>query len=1003
MSEPPRPQKGGLGRRLEIVSFDFGTTASTATTFSQYGGLIGAMDPGHVQRVRAGLIKLVTADWPVQGARDEFVNDVLGRFPDLADWDTARGIGSAELGFQRLARWLEEEAPDQEAGPALAQDRIETRLLDDVWARLATFITLGELRDWGNEELHGILHESLLDPAFTQNNLTLVTVEGDHDTMVGSVLVVHDGDIASGKLSSVPPLVENGARAFRGLKRRVLDPVPLPPGLRPPPGGPADSDALIGQAYNFLKGRVEEFARVWFGGDHQVTSVVVTYPTTTPPPIRERLRGLVKRTLNANRVLMRFDEGTAALMFVLMRDFGGDDAAGIEVFRARSRGIGPGRWRQNLLVIDIGGGTTDIALTRLELRDLTNAVDKIAQRGQQAGPDGATEEDPRTRGRVYVLRPEVLGSTGHPQYGGDLLTLRVFYWIKAVLADAVREAVTGKQNAAEALESWPQTESGSPVGLAHAVVNYREPGPGPRDVLQYLREVLPTRSPGVAGGAEGQSAQLTPAFHKFWNLAQKAKEQLAGGDPYDIVGMELEELAGAVTGAWKDHVGALTGKLRLSTADFERLATRVLTPAIALAVDLARRRLANEPGELLDGIALTGRAADMPLVRALVLEQLAAKLGDPFGERPAGAAPLAWNPSLVTTEHGHPKQAASVGACWGQAKYENLPRSLAKLAESDQYKAGRDLLVIDVDNLLHNLPCDFGLGTTDRIPVPLLNLGDRLQCADSLGHRFTRTGWKPAQPDIRLLRFLDQEQYRRWGHYNVEDRHFTSRHERMPADLYYQIEIDDELVPTLHFCLGGVPRYVLHGSDFPVPGGMSKSSLDGNICVLRVDESTGDESWQPVIDAMTITSTSFPYEFSPLDSPLQAGPQPVVRGLISRELPAPARVQRGDQELRGYTFAAISPRVMPGPDGRFPDDTKTVGTMTIPAPERADAYGPDAPHWVILTESGRLYLAGPGYPRYQLATDMESLLAMPGSVFSTAMELRHSDLNKLWDPFTGEH
>ncbi|MFD7709361.1 virulence factor SrfB [Streptomyces sp. NPDC059785] len=102
----------------------------------------------------------------------------------------------------------------------------------------------------------------------------------------------------------------------------------------------------------------------------------------------------------------RFDEAVAAALFFIMRDFGGDFGAGVEAFRARCRPT-PGRehsWRQNILVVDIGGGTTDLAVINLQLRDGT--------------PDPAPGQDTRFTGRLYVLTPTLLGSTGNCSWAG---------------------------------------------------------------------------------------------------------------------------------------------------------------------------------------------------------------------------------------------------------------------------------------------------------------------------------------------------------------------------------------------------------------------------------------------------------------------------------------------------------------------------------------------------------------------------------------------------------
>jgi len=393
------------------------------------------------------------------------------------------------------------------------------------------------------------------------------------------------------------------------------------------------------------------------------------------------------------------------------------------------------------------------------------------------------------------------------------------------------------------------------------------------------------------------------------------------------------------------------------------------------------------------------------------------RLAEAFGTRDRVGGPMAWNPALVTTEHDHPKEAASIGACWAQAKYQDAQKNLVGLADGLHYKSGRDQLLIKVNNLVINLPCRFGLGTAGRTPLDLLGHGHPLDGCDWTGRRFARTRWHPATPDIRLLRFLDQQRYILWGHYDIENRLGFS----FPDDLYFQIQIDDELVPTLYLCRGRIPHYGLEGSMIDLTGRLpadcfgrdrSLRSLPWDICVRVTGEADGDETYRTVIRAMpTVTETSFRQSFVPVIQ-AQRNPAPgLVRAVISAELPPPQDIEWVADETaasstapgaREYTFAGIAP-----------GQAEPQWTESIPATQRQDprartgptlpAASPDVPHWTVLDSSGRLYLPEPGYPRYQPATDLRMMLNMPGSVFSTPMEPPQPDLRRDWDPFSGEH
>ena len=115
-----------------------------------------------------------------------------------------------------------------------------------------------------------------------------------------------------------------------------------------------------------------------------------------------------------------YDEAVSVAIFFLWREFGGNLNIGIESFKTRCRQNG-NKWSQNVLVLDIGGGTTDLALIELTLEDKT--------------PFFADNEDRGLGGRYYKLTPKLLGSSGHLQLGGELITLRIFRLLKVAIAD----------------------------------------------------------------------------------------------------------------------------------------------------------------------------------------------------------------------------------------------------------------------------------------------------------------------------------------------------------------------------------------------------------------------------------------------------------------------------------------------------------------------------------------------------------------------------------------
>ncbi len=143
-------------------------------------------------------------------------------------------------------------------------------------------------------------------------------------------------------------------------------------------------------------------------------TAVVTYPTVAPPVVRKEIKALVEE-LGLDDVQTAYDEAVSVAIFFLWREFGGNLNIGIESFKTRCRQE-KNNWSQNVLVLDIGGGTTDLALIKLTLEDKT--------------PVFTNNEDRGLGGRYYKLTPKLLGSSGHLQLGGELITLRVFSTVK---------------------------------------------------------------------------------------------------------------------------------------------------------------------------------------------------------------------------------------------------------------------------------------------------------------------------------------------------------------------------------------------------------------------------------------------------------------------------------------------------------------------------------------------------------------------------------------------
>ncbi|MET8992858.1 hypothetical protein ABZW49_46070 [Nonomuraea wenchangensis] len=936
---PLRPSLAGC-ERLYTLAFDLGTSSATATMFHDRRRSPHGLDPDRSREADRRVAALLRREWPREEAKRELLDRVNFRLAGEA------GQEEPITSCAALAEQLD------------GAHRRSTRgaLLDAVCTELETLpLDHDELR-WLVERLHEVHDQVFRVPPMPSLRLDRValTLAPKRSREIASVLAVPEGGAGAALL--VDPL-EDGRhrRLYRGLKRRLVTPERLAPGLGVRQDGWADdTDLLLAAAYADLARRVEEYADTLQEAQLQgrrVEQVVVTYPTTTPPGARQRLRELVADALGLRTpmdVHMDYDEAVAAALFFLMRDFGGDAQAGIEAFRARCRPV-PGKrmWRQVLLVIDIGGGTTDIALLLLELHDLTVPDPRL---------------DPLVQGRYYLLRPRVLGSTGHAQLGGDLLTLKIFYWLKALIVDALDAQATG--DGARHLGAQPR--------FADLILGNADPSPAPPPVAEALRDLLPTHA---AGGGQR-------AFDLLWGEAERAKYQLGEGADWEMPAPLLSDLAGVLPDGFgrREEVGRLKpAQVHLDQDGFARLARPIIETAVTLAADLTRSRLRAEPGEELDCIALSGKSCEMAIVRDTVLNRFAAEVN---AEAEAGAAddpapPIVWNPAALIVESDYAKQATSIGACWAQSQRDNSAVERGQQHHVERLARGDDVLHIEVDNLLLTVPGGFDLVDNDTGTTELIGSGAVFDIGDRQGRMRARGRWLPLRPDIRVHRRIEGGESIEWGRFRYLTRAGAAQ---PPRDLYFQFEIDQELNPTILLRRGTTSHLIVDGATDGTtirPDTLQDIMRRG----LAVHVLTADGASVPVFPPLPAEpEIAFPHAFHSLD--MGAAP---VRGAVSATaLPLPA----GDE----YLFVACEA------DGRRIE----LGAVAAPYPDDDARTRRTLRHWATLDATGRLRVMA-GHPEYLPAGAVELIHKVPGAVHAAAMDVGVPNWRRSWDPFTGEH
>ncbi|MEV7008514.1 hypothetical protein [Streptosporangium sp. NPDC051022] len=983
------------------AAIDFGTSSSTVTLYDRTGGRRVEMDEQQFQVLLEGFHRLLLdgpagardADWPqarrdiVQGftARLNLLLGFSGTADSVRVTVTEEGIEVLQPGLHYLP------VPSVRYRDVLCKELdVAISRMDE---RLGTAYAMS---------LSGCYADAFATPALGSLYLHQVVFGGDSPEISSEIKVLEGSPLRA--------VLGDGAdrvlRGYPGLKRAFSRPRELPD-LPAEAGGPVTTDMLLMRAYNDLVDKTIEYGnekRSAEWGIRGLNHLVLTYPTTLPPSGRRALEKMAQSSLRMSKVTTTFDEAVAAALFFVMRDFGGESDTGIEPFRARSRRVRPGRpaWRQNMLVIDIGGGTTDVALFALHLLD------------RQVSADGVPEE---FFGRHYVIRPEVRGSTGHPQLGGDLLTLRVFHWLKAEIVDALRAQATGDRgtpngNTGERetwLRHWPPSHvdaDGTPRPIAPAFIANPDPGPRPEHVWEGLRDLLPTHSPSL-GPSEGRAVPGR-AFYRLWQEAEQAKKLLGAGKEYTLPKTKLQEVLNNIDGrsrppaALVDRLGHTV--VTLAPEQFEHLATPVITAAVDIALTTFSAQRRREPDEPIDIVALSGKTSTMPLVERIVTRRLRElTAGGTGGTGDAGEADAVLTPRLVV-ERRYAKQATSIGACWAHSfsRYADIESAETSgwQGEAERHvdgrerlRAGQNVVGISVDNLFQSLPCDFSLQNADTRVGMLLNAGDHLDIADRTGRLSVRTAWRPMKEDIHIHRELggDRGESIEWGRFT-----FDSRQDRLTranvdwGKIRFQIEINQELEPVIHLCHGGNPIY-LTDSEFGDVGAALNGGHGGNhleatglpaaIHVRRTPDALDDRTTVELFPILPPGEETRRYLRSYLLE--SGGDGRVFTGAI-----APGWLPQPAQEHGAATWEFL-----------WVDGYGNVSPLFKRSAPRRDAH---VRYHVTLDYLGRLRIHV-GYPRYLAARRLTDLADYPGSVFSTPMEPGDSFGKPEWEPFTGDH
>jgi hypothetical protein len=986
-----------------LIAMDFGTSNSTVTLY----------DPGVVEDL-TGLA-------PEQEARlkelllTELMNeDGSCKLPD-ADPEAWHGL------VERVGGNLPGE------GPAAARLRSALRAgggrMFEAVRQLELCLGARPVRAAVFKALNRIYHEALLEPRLKSQSLVAVPLDPNfpQEKDVPSEIEI--------KGPGSPPQVLMGRRAQQNRRTAMAlaaQPAGGPPdgpapltldgvrrlfhhspkrylGVRksfsvPLAGGPVPvtGDELVQAAW----AQLVELTNGWRARNPtacskgRFTRAVVTYPTVAPPSVRREVETLV-RELRFPDVVTDYDEAVAAALFYLHREFGGSLDLGPEVFKARSR-RDKNKWFQNVLVLDIGGGSTDLALLQLTLEE----VDPFHPgEGRGAG------------GRCYVITPRLLGSSGNTQLGGELISLRVFRLLKAALADRLLTAVQDKHLESAGLagkiaqlgEAF--ADAGGryrPGSVLDAASDLPESDPLYADALNAAEQVLPTRWRNNPGRLQ--------AFYTLWEHAEAAKVQVGGrrepgADPpsFELGDQEISSLLSqcGVAHTVKD-AGAL--RVRLDAAQFDRAAEPVIQEAVGIARGLLAGRLPRrEPAgdgaggpaaqEPLDWLILSGKTCNLDLVHRVIRQEF------------VNSPHFVWNPERVTFVPQYAKLAPSAGACYAE-KMRRTAFAPARFKE--QLRKGLNQLTYNIDNLFFFLPCSF-LVPVHNGQIEIFRAGQPLCRLDE-----QEVGKARSEPlGVRLLNAVMRRDYQAatpilWGSY---DGMALARELEMPVPAFLsrimmQFEVDYRLFMRIFLWDGPAPHYQVdpQSAFLDVADAMRR----------RAAVAAGPaEAPPPAAAAAAGGPARAGWDISADVITAQANSRPATALIAAdRELTETFHTN-GDASRRGL--------IVPLPDlfdeagklmlhARAPGTSEwvSVGELPRPVDKKAQAPGQERAteyprrYHLTLDEQGvlRVHL---GEVPYWKTEDLGDWKGRPGRVLQRDLELVEPPARESRDPFCGVH
>ncbi|MGM3307350.1 molecular chaperone [Anabaena sp. WFMT] len=853
-----------------------------------------------------------------------------------------------------------------------------------------------------SKKLYQIYHEVFRVPTLESQNLIPVILDIDRrDTEIPSEMEISQIEplklqmgreardnrkkaIAQGTISSVKDIISR----FHHSPKRYFGQNRTFPVILNGEEQNIQVNQLIQAAWAHLIDLTEDYRqrskRRFSEGD--LLTAVVTYPTVAPPVVRKEVKALVQE-LGIDDVQTAYDEAVSVAIFFLWREFGGNLNLGIESFKTRCR-QDRNKWSQNVLVLDIGGGTTDLALIELTLEDKT--------------PFFADNEDRGLGGRYYKLTPKLLGSSGHLQLGGELITLRIFRLLKVAIADFLLTAITTGDIESDKLEDLINSElnerfledgkfkSGS---LLKCLDKENPEGDVAfKDALDTAEKVLPTRWQ--------QAPQRLQTFYTLWDHAEAAKLKLGQKSPGDgslltftLSEQQISELLAQSAVKFQIIIPDAIS-LTLDSQQFERTAISAIKEAIGIAKGLMESRLNAQTNQKVDWLILSGKTCNLDLVQQQIYLE--------FSKSPY----FVWNPERITFVLEFTKLATSAGACYA----EKLRRLRFDPEESKSLlRKGANQLEIDVKNLFYYLPCNFRRKTQSNELLPIFNAGQelyQLSAWESIAK--VRTHWQ----GIQLTNIIYRQDYedgdlRLWG--SFDGKTLMEKLAMVEPEFLKKIKVQFEIDQTLQFSVllcQGSPHYLIDVNGIDIKSAISDDSessdlftdgkLKWNIAIEHPyqDLNDGDIAIN-VLESATVDQPDAYHLVFAVDGNdskslqtfhyLQDGVNELGSGVISN--PLPPFPQSGQHTF--YIYQTDSET----------NSKKWIRIGSLSKPDITTDY--PCQYHVTLDNQGILRMHAGEVPYW--TSHNQECLQQAGCVYSAELELQPNEVDKERDPFCGIH